>query len=172
MIYYKRKLDWSQEFVDNNIDIIEENYKKFPTKNRWNCNVHTMHDDDDHYEDLLTIDFAYLRQEYEKIAPDIARFFGMKEYHLSDIWYNYYKEGQYQEPHMHDGEGGVTAVHYLLFDPKEHSKTEFTDGDKSPNIQQGDILFFDCFKEHYVPQNKSTKPRLTVAFTITKHDIR
>jgi hypothetical protein len=167
MIYYKTNLDWSQKFVDNNIDIIEENYKRFPTRNRWNCNVHAIHDND---EDMLTnIDFMYLRREYEKLAPEVARFFDIKEYHLSDLWYNYYKEGQDQEPHMHDGEGGVTAVHYLLFDPKEHSKTEFTDGDKAPEIQQGDILFFDCFKEHYVPQNNSTKPRLTVAFTMTKH---
>ena len=167
MIYYKRKLDWSQEFVDNNIDIIEENYKKFPTKNRWNCNVHTMHDDDDHYEDLLTIDFAYLRQEYEKIAPDIARFFGMKEYHLSDIWYNYYKKQQYQEPHIHDGNGGLTAVHYLIFDAKKHSKTCFNNIE-SPNIDEGDILFFPDNLEHFVPENKTDSPRLTVAFTITK----
>ena len=30
-------LDWTDEFVKNNIGIIEENYSKFPDRNRWNC---------------------------------------------------------------------------------------------------------------------------------------
>jgi len=168
-MFYKTHLNWTNEFVENNIQVIEDNYSMWPTRNRWNCNVHAVHDND---EDVPGIDFTYLRNKYEDLAVEVAKHYNMKEYHLSDLWYNYYKEGQYQEPHMHDGHGGVTAVHYMLFDPKEHNLTEFTDGDKSPDIQQGDILFFDCHKEHYVPQSNSTKPRLTVAFTITKHDIR
>ena len=39
---------------------------------------------------------------------------------------------------------------------------------ESPEIKEGDILFFPDNLIHFVPKNKTNKPRLTIAFTVTK----
>ena len=162
---FKYHLDWTPDFIKNNICNIENNYSVYPFRNKWNCNVHTIHD----YErDVYPIDYNFLRKEYEKLVVKVTKKFGIKEYHLSDIWYNYYKQGQYQEPHIHDGNGGFTAVHYLIFDPQYHTPTLFDDPKiKSPRVKSGDIIFFPDSFSHYVPQNETDEPRLTIAFTIT-----
>ena len=133
--FYKKNLEWTNNFVQRNIDAIERNYKKFPSKNRWNCNCHVVHDND---LDAEPIDYEFLRSEYEKIAIDFCESRGLKFNGLGPIWYNYYKSGQYQEPHDHDG--GYTFIHYMIFDKNIHSSTKFTDKDiESPEIE---ILFF------------------------------
>ena len=142
----------------------------YPTRNRWNCNCHVIHDND---IDVNPIDYNFLRKEYERLTMDVSRKYGMKKYSLSDIWYNYYKKGQFQEPHMHLGPdndgipGGFTAVHYLLFGPKYHFATQFIDPDIKPlRIRCGDIVFFSDDVYHCVPPSETDIPRLTVAFTI------
>jgi len=159
--FYQKNLPWTYDFVKTNIDIIEKNYEKFPSRNRWNCNCHVIHDND---LDAEPIDFEFLRSEYEKQAILFCQSRGLKFNGLGPIWYNYYKSGQYQEPHVH--EGSYTFVHYMIFDNTQHSSTKFTDDSiESPEINQGDILIFDGELEHYVPANNCTSPRLTVAFT-------
>ena len=161
--FYKSNLKWTNKFVKENIHIIENNYKKFPYRNRWNCNCHVIHDND---YDVEYINFNFLRYEYEKIVLNFCKKRNLKLKHISDIWYNYYKYEQYQEPQIHKG-NGYTVVHYMLFDKKYHDPTKFTDPKiKSPKIRQGDILFFPANYEHYVPVNKFKVPRLTTAFTI------
>ena len=167
---YKRHLNWTKKFVRDNIDLIEKNYSSCPHKNNWNCNVHSMSDNE--FDNVPfpgnRIDYEFLRKEYEKLAADVTKKYGIEKYSLSDIWYNYYKEGQYQEAHDHEGNGGLTAVHYLIFDSKYHSPTLFDDPTiKSPKVKRGDIIFFPDSWMHYVPRNETNKPRLTVAFTIT-----
>jgi hypothetical protein len=163
--FHRRKLKWTNQFVEDNIDIIESNYSKFPNRNRWNCNCHVIHDDD---FDVQHIDYPLLREKYEKVVDDFCRKQNLRLSHLSDLWYNYYKRGQYQEPHTHDGPVGksFTAVHYMIFDHKHHSETKFIDSDiVAPKVKQGHILFFPSNWTHYVPYNQTTIPRLTVAFT-------
>lgn len=162
--FYKDKLPWTRKFVRNNIKIIESNYSRFPTRNRWNCNCHVIHNDD---HDALMIDYSFLREEYTKVCKKFCYENDYEFIDLSDIWYNYYKTGQYQEPHAHEsGDKSFTAVHYLIFDKKKHSQTQFCDPTiVAPKVNQGDIIFFPASWEHYVPGNTSTSPRLTVAFT-------
>ena len=100
MILYKRNLRWTKEFVKKNINIIEENYSLHPYKNKWKCNVHTVHDYET--ENVYPIDYKFLRRKYEDIVKDVVKKYDIVNYHLSDIWYNYYKEGQFQEPHTHN----------------------------------------------------------------------
>ena len=162
---FKYHLDWTPDFVRNNIHNIENNYSLYPFRNKWNCNVHTIHD----YEsDVYPIDYKFLRKEYEKLVVKVTKKFSIKEYHLSDIWYNYYKQGQYQESHIHEGNGGLTAVHYLIFDPRYHIPTVFDNPKiKSPSVKSGDIIFFPDSFYHHVPKNETNNPRLTIAFTVT-----
>ena len=42
--FYRKNLKWTDEFVRKNINIIEHNYSSNPYKNKWNCNVHSVHD--------------------------------------------------------------------------------------------------------------------------------
>jgi len=161
--FYKINVPWTNEFVFKNIDLIENNYTLYPNRNRWNCNCHVIHDND---FDVPQIDFAFLRTEYERIVHEFCSIRNIKLKHISDIWYNYYKVGQYQEPHIHEG-GGYTVVHYMIFDEKNHSPTKFTDPKiVSPKVESGDIIIFPSSYEHYVPSNISGQPRLTIAFTI------
>ena len=165
-IFYKTNLPWTKKFVDENLDNIKKNYSMYPNRNKWKCDCHVIHDYD---QNVYPIDYSFLRKEYEKLIKKVCKKFNMEKYHLSDIWYNYYKLNQYQEPHTHAGNGGLTAVHYLIFNPKHHSVTHFTNTKiKSPKIKRGDILFFPADVEHFVPENKTDKPRLTIGFTITR----
>jgi hypothetical protein len=162
-MFYKERVEWTNSFLLKNIHLIEKNYRLHPNKNRWDCDCHVIHDDD---IDIERVDFEFLRLEYEKIVSRFCTIRGLKLKHISDIWYNYYKVGQYQEPHIHEGVG-YTAVHYMIYDPAYHSRTEFTDPKiVSPEIEEGDILFFPSHYEHYVPHNQSAFPRLTAAFTV------
>ena len=166
--FYKKHLEWTDNFVERNIGAIERNYKKFPSKNRWNCNCHVVHDND---LDAEPIDYDFLRKEYEQQARFFCESRGLKFKGLGPIWYNYYKSGQYQEPHDHDG--GYTFIHYMIFDKSIHSSTKFTDVNiESPEIDQGDILIFDGTIQHYVPANNSTSPRLTTAFTFDAEPVQ
>ncbi len=161
--FYKRNLSWTGRFVDRNLPIIQENYKKFPNRNKWKCDCHVSHEDQ---FDVDRIDYEFLRKEYVKISKKFCKERKLKFRHVSDVWYNYYETGQYQEPHDH-GQVGYTAVHYLIFDPHYHEQTKFYDpGFVTPKVVEGDILFFAANKIHYVPPNNSTKPTLTIAFTL------
>jgi hypothetical protein len=163
MDFFAKNLEWTNDFVEKNISIIEKNYNLYPHRNRWNCDCHVIHDND---YDVEHIDFLFLREKYNQIVRDFCDYKKIKLKHLSDIWYNYYKESQYQEPHIHEG-NGYTAVHYLIYDKNYHSKTEFTDKNIiCPEVSKGDIIIFPSEYEHYVLPNTSNMPRLTVAFTI------
>lgn len=161
--FYKVSLDWTDKFVLENIDTIESNYEKYPNRNRWMCNCHVIHDND---TDVPLINFEFLREKYETLAKDLCEMKGLNFSHISQIWYNYYKFDQYQESHIHEGIG-YTFVHYMLFDPAEHQKTYFCDPQlESPEVKQGDAIFFPSFYYHYVPSSTTNKPRLTTAFTL------
>tara|TARA_R100000008_G_scaffold71477_1_gene49335 strand:- start:897 stop:1463 length:567 start_codon:yes stop_codon:yes gene_type:complete len=172
---YKRHLNWTKQFVKDNIDLIEKNYFLYPNRNKWKCNVHSMHDYES--DNFYRINYEFLRKEYEKVAADVTKKYGIEKYGLSDIWYNYYKKDQFQEPHTHLGPknhrkpGGFAAVHYLIFDPKYHFATQFTDPNIKPlRVGCGDIVFFPDDVYHYVPPSETDRPRLTAAFTIRSDD--
>ena len=160
--------DWSQKFLDENLSKIEKNYSLFPKKNRWNCDCHVIHDDDQH-QNLHHIDYHFLRNQYTDIAKKITtEFYNDSNFYLSDIWYSYYKKNQYQEPHTHDST--LTAVHFLQYNKKFHSPLEFTNSSYnqiSSEICQGRLIIFPGQYEHFVRPNLHDFPRITIAFGIT-----
>ena len=163
--FVKIRVPWTNWFVENNISIIERNYSKFPNKNKWNCNCHVIHDYD---EDVELVDYNFLRTNYHNfIFTFLKRLKIYNNFFLSDIWYNYYKEDQYQEPHTH--ESTLTVVHYLILD-ETHPRTTFTDYNIQSNsieVKQGDLIIFPGWYEHEVLANKTEIPRLTTAFGVT-----
>jgi len=166
--FYREHLSWTKKFVRDNIQTIEKNYDSRPNDNPWDCDCHVVHDNNKTFD---PIDFELLRRNYIKPITNFCKRNNYKGCSVSNLWYNYYKKNQYQEPHIHDEHGvGYTVVHYLLFDKRYHSQTQFTDpGIVSPKVRAGDVLFFPASYEHYVPENDSDVPRLTVAFTINPY---
>tara|TARA_B100001250_G_scaffold20447_1_gene17360 strand:- start:306 stop:812 length:507 start_codon:yes stop_codon:yes gene_type:complete len=162
---WKTHISWTKDFVRDNISIIEKNYKKFPFKNRWSAdgtNVHTVHSDD--RDGSECINFSFLGKEYEKVVKKFSKDNNLNgEYKIGDIWYNYYKNGQYQTPHKHQGE--FAAIHYLKFNRYNHSVTKFMDSElKMPFVREGTLVIFPAHYMHYVEPQTSNIPRLTVSF--------
>ena len=158
-LFWKKHVSWTNCFYKKNISKIKENYKKFPYRNRWNCNCHVIHDDD---YDVKTIDFNYLRKEYTKICAEFCTERKYNSFNIGDIWYNFYKKNQYQEPHIH--ESTFTVIHYVRFNRFFHNETKFVSNIMAPRVNQGDLIIFPGNLEHYVPKNNSFFPRLTIAF--------
>ena len=163
MSFWKVHLPWTKKFVKDNIDIIEKGYNLFPMRNNWECNVHTIYEDDN---DVPQIDYKFLSKEYIDVCTKFARSQKLDRVFMGDVWYNYYKKSQYQEPHVHDSHW--TAIHYLKYNRFKHPRTRFTDPKiKSPRVREGDLIVFPGKYEHYVKECKTDDPRLTIAFGIS-----
>ena len=163
MSFWKMHLPWTKKFVQDNIHIVEESYKLFPARNNWNCNVHAVYEDD---TDVPKIDYGFLRKKYMDVSAEFAKSQRLKHIFFGEVWYNYYKKSQYQEPHIH--ESTWTAVHYLKFNRFKHPRTKFTDPNiKPPRVREGDLIVFPGTYEHYVEKCRWNEPRLTIAFGIS-----
>ena len=109
------------------------------------------------------------------------------ELHFTDLWYNVYLDGEYQEIHDHlyskVNHSHFSFIHFLSFDKDEHQPPEFWDPLRSmrylslemksnncgevyvPKIEEGDLLMFPSYLQHCVPPGKKTeKPRITISF--------
>jgi len=113
-----------------------------------------------------------------------------------DSWYNFSRKGGYQ--HMHDHVGGPlqimwSGIHYAVLDP-EHQTTNFThpqasmlrslwptmnkadlppycdDLDVALKADEGEMIWFPPYLNHYVQKQKSDKLRCTVAINLTIFD--
>jgi len=164
-------VSWTQSFVENNITKIESNWSFFPKRTIWNCNCHVVFDSDN--DPLIKkIDFNFLRSEYIKLISNYCKNFNENLDKIGNIWYNYYKFDQYQEPHNHISPEHIgptnkefVGVHYLIFNPKIHSNLMFVDESlEVPEIKAGDILIFSGEEYHYVKESKTNSPRLTISF--------
>tara|TARA_R100000005_G_C4939645_1_gene164760 strand:- start:70 stop:687 length:618 start_codon:yes stop_codon:yes gene_type:complete len=113
---------------------------------------------------------------------------------VNGIWYNYYEKDSYQERHEHIASPfekiHFSCVHYLSYDKKVHTATEFRDpisalrahsltldrdfvGDYfMPTVEEGDLIMFPAYLEHRIfPQKVSNTPRITLSFNfeVTKY---
>ena len=172
MKIWKTYVPWTKDFVKDNINIIERNYRDYPFQNRWSAdgtNVHTGHSDDE--DRRRYINYYFLGKEYEKIVERFCKENNVKQhYRIGDIWYNYYRGGQYQTPHTHEGD--FTAVHYLKFNRFKHSTTKFVDPTiRMPFIREGTLIIFPATYAHYVKPQKSEDSRLTIAFGFLSQQI-
>lgn len=111
---------------------------------------------------------------------------------IQDIWFNYYINGQYQEPHDHMNpsydiiDSHFSAVHFLQFDKSVHKPLEFIDPNSklnrrhmvndryAPHIEEGDIIIFPSHLTHFVTPSEPTPdyPRITVALNFNIREER
>ena len=115
------------------------------------------------------------------------------DYTLTDIWFNYYDDGEYQEKHSHIApftyRPSIThfsVIHYLKFDSEVHQPTVFVDPLEMlrlsslemesnyynhlyyPRVKEGSLLMFPSYMEHMVKKSEPTpnNPRITIAMNI------
>ena len=124
----------------------------------------------------------------ENYNHTIEQFFDDRyELHFTDLWYNVYLDGEYQEIHDHlyskVNHSHFSFIHFLSFDEDEHQPPEFWDPLRSmrylrlemnsnncgevyvPKIEEGDLLMFPSYLQHCVQPGKRTeKPRITISF--------
>jgi hypothetical protein len=94
---------------------------------------------------------------------------------IINMWYQTTASGQMHGVHNH-GPTGVSAVFYVNFDPKVHKPTTFISPfpsyingevmDYTPDVYEGDVIFFPSFLMHMQEPNKSSVPRTIVSFNI------
>ena len=188
--FYLDTLDYSNR--DELVKSIETAYQQNPTHkpDSWEDNVHTSIVYDKCITPSQYFDKAHIPNDLVKLIDDKLQEFITKEnlasvgkFYIHEMWYNAYKNGQYQHMHKHsNGNNTVfSGVYYLKFDEKEHSSTRFyhpgfeidftkvKDNDFfmfTPKVKENDILFFSSDIGHDVPEQFSSNLRITVAFNV------
>lgn len=129
-----------------------------------------------------------IESQYKQVFEE---FFDKKwDISIGSMWFNYYENGEYQEPHTHLGDWSNTihfaCVHFLSFDPLVHNKLSFIDPIRrlrshflefdsnkysqvyELNANEGDIVMFPAYLEHFVKSSSPTpgNPRITISFNV------
>jgi uncharacterized protein (TIGR02466 family) len=119
----------------------------------------------------------------ESVKPNIEAFaqqLGGKSVDFGQIWFQRYETDSFHGMHNH-WPNAFSVVYFLEFDPTQHMATVFRNPNHLqieqynkmniklpkhfvPKVDEGDILFFPSFLDHYVPMNYSTKPRTIISF--------
>jgi hypothetical protein len=93
-------------------------------------------------------------------------------YKLLEIWANKYSKGGYVKEHSHiptiEELKNVDCKAGVYFFKKPKMSGDFVlDGEKQ-NIEEGDILLFDCDKKHYSLPNETNEDRIVFSINIAK----
>jgi uncharacterized protein (TIGR02466 family) len=175
------------------IQEIEDRYHEEPTHkpDSWEENVHTSIQYEGHKNNLeyfqnagIPLDLVYLIDEKIQNLVRKENLNDMGLFYISEMWYNAYKNGQYQHKHKHSNRNNnfFSGVYYIQFDENEHSPTRFynpyfeIDFDKvknhsffvyTPKIKEDDLLIFPSDVGHDVSYQYSSKLRITISFNVS-----
>jgi uncharacterized protein (TIGR02466 family) len=185
--YYKSKVTDHEKIKTSLIDHIQTQHTKNPNNQpeSWSCKVHTT-------QSKFDLKLFSIKEFYQK---DVIKFIddlkvpASIEVSISDIWFNAYKKGQWQESHHHYGKQSVyfSAVHFLKYDKELHpplifnnmnrllftpcnigrsTSLDYWDLDKVVDVEEGDVIIFPSFIEHQVNVQESDELRSTISFNI------
>jgi len=170
---------------------IIENSERLTIPDDWTTNnIKTSFDSEPKESELFYEDSPYLNfisQRYYKCMESI--FDKEFKYKINKIWYNVYRDGEYQEEHDHLGntfhQSHFSCIHFLSYNKEEHQPPEFRDplsqlrnlsiefeSNKCgevyvPQVEEGDLLMFPSYLIHRVlPCKKTEYPRITISFNI------
>ena len=129
--------------------------------------LHQEKDSRGAYFDLFD---EFIKPVLEQFVQDTGH-----EIFIRNVWTQRAKKGDYHVPHNH-GSNGWAAVLYADYNPNIHSATtfispftEFSSGDHmdfTPDVKEGDIIFFPSQLLHYANPNTSDKERVIVSFNM------
>jgi len=163
-----------QEFLEN------DDY--FSPVESWKCNVETTFSKENNFNlpwDFFIENAVDLFYKYLNFFP-IDKPFGVKIY----AWLNRYKKHHYQEIHNHFSDGSVLSCAYMLELPENtgdfsvyQSGNDFfpselktlcsagfpIDNRFTPVLNEGDIVIFPSYLDHFVTENTSNFRRATIS---------
>jgi len=183
---WKTKLHYDGK--ENLIKKIEEKYHEQPnlTPKKWKCNVHSSFEDKNN-DDFFLLKENNLLDVIENKIHEFLSLYGEKinlhgDFSLSEIWYNVYKNNQFQEPHTHGG-SIFSGCYYLKFNKHDHHQTQFYNPNYNldylklennphfcfePDCEEDDLIIFPSALKHGtkgVMQN-SNDTRITISFNV------
>ena len=149
---YKYKISNWQE---KKYKLIELFYK---TKPRIYGNVITNFSSSQENKDLIIKEIIRLfNDEIDNLKEIIG-----SEYFLESAWIQEYQKDMNHGLHNHGV--GYSSVIYINFDKEKHSSTIFVDKENSksflPEVEEGDIIFFNSKHYHHCPTNESDDKRM------------
>ena len=96
-----------------------------------------------------------------------------EKYEISSAWMQEYKKDM--NHHIHDHGYGYSAIIYLKYNKKIHPSTVFLDKKTylsenifKPEVEEGDIIFFNSKHYHHCPTNENDKERMICSFNLKK----
>mgnify|MGYP001445743048 CR=1 FL=1 len=157
---YKYKISNWQE---KKYKLIELFYK---TKPRIYGNVITNFSSSQENKDLIIKEIIRLfNDEIDNLKEIIG-----SEYFLESAWIQEYQKDMNHGLHNHGV--GYSSVIYINFDKEKHSSTIFVDKENSksflPEVEEGDIIFFNSKHYHHCPTNESDDKRMICSFNLKK----
>ena len=159
----------------------DEMFSKVP---HWQSNVETTFGSDTN--NLLPWD-TFIKESIGLLKEYINDFLNLNriDFNIGTYaWLNRYRTGQYQEIHNHAGNNNAISCAYMLSTPIDSGNfvfynegsdfwnntplREFTNNYPfnnrfTPNMSEGDIIFFPSTLSHYVTFNNSTDVRSTIS---------
>tara|TARA_B100001094_G_scaffold144170_1_gene139683 strand:+ start:4117 stop:4794 length:678 start_codon:yes stop_codon:yes gene_type:complete len=182
------------------IPLIEEHRKgnKHTAPKGWLTDKLITSFSDDDFNDSLKDDSTPIGKELSKqYNPIFADFFDRSfSIQITDMWYNFYDNGEYQEAHCHFGnwktQNHFACIHFLNYDHNKHSPLKLLDPTRhirissweffdkrnytdqiSLNVKEGDFIMIPAYLEHEVSPGIPTPdyPRITISFNISVIDI-
>jgi hypothetical protein len=163
-----------KELIQNiipNLDVTKDQHK-----NKWRCDLNTeffniSEESVLKYRNLIINDiYPALDKMFEEL-PLVPP----KTSEITSIWYNYYKDNQFQEVHNHVQEykrPNISGIYLLkleeenqtIFYSYQSSLNGFVNPVRQIKAVEGDILLFPSHLLHYVAP--CSKERITIAFNI------
>lgn len=90
---------------------------------------------------------------------------------LESAWIQEYEKNMSHG--LHDHGNGYSSVIFINFDKNSHSSTIFVDKEKNfsytPEVDEGDMIFFNSRHFHHCPHNKSDSKRMICSFNLKKN---
>lgn len=146
----------------------------------------------DSFENIKTDFFSKEKSQEIKLIELIHNLFSFEltlfckvmsfyEVNVGRAWFEESSYGNFHDPHMH-GSVGYSSVCYLTYDKSAHTATKFIspfvnfhNGDSviyTPDVTEGDMIFFPSSILHYTLPNKTYKARKILSYNMSvKHTI-
>ena len=128
---YRVKIDPKSFNKEKMVKAIKANYKLDPARNKWDregSDFHHAHEDFTNKK-FKPVDFSYIIPIYTEIFDEfytkVLRGKGTCTYGFNITNYTAVKKGQYMRSHDHLPDADFSCIHYLKFNPKEHTRTKY-----------------------------------------------
>ena len=153
------------EFGDN-----KNNYKftHFINK-RWE-NIYLNINEIPSIKPLLSLSTSYAIEVFRKIIKPHQTLMipnTLLGYEKNEFWFNAASKGESTDTHNHINKAAVSGVFYLQA-PQNSANLFFKEDKEEMEVkaETNKLILFPAELDHYVPENKSNKKRISIAFNL------